>query len=84
MTETEAIVAAVYTDVLRVEAVGPDDDIFEIGGDSMQAVRIALRLEIHFGVEIPIEALEGAARVRDVAALIDRRRGACPAARAAP
>ena len=80
LTATEVVVASVYSDILGVERLGPDDDIFEVGGDSMQAVQIALRLENQFDVEIPIETLEGSARVRDVAALIDRQRGATPAA----
>ena len=68
----EEAVASVFSQVLKVEGIGPDDDIFELGGDSMQAVQIAMQLEERFDVEIPLEELEDSARVRDAAAFIER------------
>jgi acyl carrier protein len=73
MTPTEEVVASAYTAILGVADLEAHDDIFDIGGDSMQAVQIALRLEIRFDIEIPIETLEGSSRICDVAALIDRQ-----------
>ncbi|MFF6952986.1 non-ribosomal peptide synthetase [Streptomyces iakyrus] len=37
-------VAAVWAQVLDVERVGPDDDFFLLGGDSLRAIRAAARL----------------------------------------
>ena len=73
MTPTETLVASVYAEIMDLHDLQQTDDIFELGGDSMQAVQIALKLEILFEVEIPIESLEGSARILDVAALIDRQ-----------
>ncbi|MGV9849030.1 condensation domain-containing protein [Streptomyces sp. NPDC003442] len=43
MTEVEAALASVWRDVLGVGDVGLDDDYYALGGDSVQAVRIATK-----------------------------------------
>ncbi|MFF4407452.1 condensation domain-containing protein [Streptomyces sp. NPDC001404] len=43
MAETEAALASVWCEVLGVEHVGLDDDYYSLGGDSVQAVRIATK-----------------------------------------
>ncbi|WP_051827516.1 non-ribosomal peptide synthetase [Streptomyces bicolor] len=37
-------IAAVWSDVLGVRHIGPDDDFFRLGGNSLRAVRVAARL----------------------------------------
>ncbi|MBT2417247.1 amino acid adenylation domain-containing protein [Streptomyces sp. ISL-22] len=37
-------IAAVWSDVLGVERIGPHDDFFRLGGNSLRAVRVAARL----------------------------------------
>lgn len=37
-------IAAVWSDVLGVDGVGPHDDFFRLGGNSLRAVRVAARL----------------------------------------
>ena len=77
--ETEREVAKVFAEMLQVKWVKPEDDVFTLGGDSFEAVRIALELEYRFNVELPTEVLESAGRVRDLAAWIDsHRRPAAP------
>ena len=50
----EEILAGIYAQVLGVERVGVDDSFFELGGDSMSAMRVVAainsRLEAHVGV----------------------------------
>ncbi|MCX4967003.1 condensation domain-containing protein [Streptomyces sp. NBC_00654] len=43
MTAVEATLAGIWRDILGVEHVGPDDDYYTLGGDSVQAVRIAAK-----------------------------------------
>jgi acyl carrier protein len=71
MNETESEVAQVFAEILELEWVLPEDDIFALGGDSFEAVRIALELERRFQVEFPVDLLESACRVRDLAAWLD-------------
>jgi acyl carrier protein len=68
-------VRAIYADILEVPQVAPDDDIIILGGDSVQAVQIALELEMRLGVEISLGLLEEkGGRVDAVAAFIAGRR----------
>ena len=70
---TERAVAEVFAAVLNVQWVSLEDDIFALGGDSFEAVRVALELERRFQIEFPVELIESAGRVRDVAAWISAR-----------
>jgi acyl carrier protein len=55
--ELEASIAKIWADVLRIEDVGRNDNIFELGGDSLHMTQIASRMWKYLGVEIPIELL---------------------------
>jgi hypothetical protein len=43
-TELAGRLAAIWADVLGLDAVGPDDDFFALGGNSLRAVRVAARI----------------------------------------
>ncbi|NEA29022.1 phosphopantetheine-binding protein, partial [Actinomadura bangladeshensis] len=53
----EAAVAGIVGDLLGIEAPGIDDDFFELGGDSLVAMRVATRIRRALGVELPVRAL---------------------------
>ena len=55
--EIEAWLAGVWRDVLGVESVGPDDDFFELGGQSILAHRLAMRIAEESGVALPPQAV---------------------------
>ncbi|MFK4067123.1 amino acid adenylation domain-containing protein [Streptomyces sp. NPDC029674] len=42
-TEAEAVLLGVFRDVLGTEAIGPDDDFFAIGGDSIVSLQVVSR-----------------------------------------
>ena len=42
---TEAELAAIWRDILGVSDISPDDNFFDVGGDSLSAVTVALRAE---------------------------------------
>ncbi|HEY0016585.1 MAG TPA: amino acid adenylation domain-containing protein [Longimicrobium sp.] len=56
-TEAERKVAAVWTEVLGVEAVGAHDGFFDLGGHSLLLVKVQGRLREAFGVPVPITHL---------------------------
>lgn len=50
----EAVMAAIWKTWLGVAAIGPDDDFFDLGGDSLVALNIMLDIERRFGVRLPV------------------------------
>jgi phthiocerol/phenolphthiocerol synthesis type-I polyketide synthase E len=55
--EVEEQVAAIWREVLGVDAVGVHDSFLELGGDSLLATRMMSRLGHVFGVELQIGAM---------------------------
>ncbi|MDA9983350.1 AMP-binding protein, partial [Gammaproteobacteria bacterium] len=50
----QSALATVWHDVLNIDGLGPDDDFFMLGGDSLSAVRLLVAVEDVFGVQLPI------------------------------
>lgn len=73
-SETERAVMEVWRDVFRLDEVSPDDDVLELGVNSLAAVEMCVRLEQRFGVEVTAASLLTASTVAQLAALIDERR----------
>ena len=70
MSATEAVIAAVWRDVLGVPTVGSDDDFLAMGGDSLIAVRIATRLRERLGCEVAASSLFRGGTVAGLARLL--------------
>lgn len=63
LSPTQARVAAVFCEVLDVTQVEVDSDFFELGGQSILALRLVSRLSEDFGVELPLQVLFEASTV---------------------
>jgi acyl carrier protein len=70
-TEEEAILAAIWRGVLRVDRVGILDDFFRLGGDSILATRILSQVRSAFNVELSTIALFETSTLEDMAAAIE-------------
>ncbi|HEY3381340.1 MAG TPA: amino acid adenylation domain-containing protein, partial [Vicinamibacterales bacterium] len=70
VSAAERVIAAVWSDVLGVAAVGPEDDFLMLGGDSLQAVRIAARLSDRLGCDVAANALFRGSTVAGLARLL--------------
>jgi acyl carrier protein len=66
-------VAAVFERVLGVRAATSEDNLASLGGDSLQAVEIALELERHFAVPLPVETFNAAQSIGELARWIAAR-----------
>jgi acyl carrier protein len=83
-TETERVLAAIWTDLLPVERVGVHDDFFDLGGHSLTATRILSRLRKELDVQLPLAVLFEEPTVERLARVVEIERGDAPAAQAAP
>lgn len=54
-TETEARLATIWRDLLETATVSRTDNFFDIGGHSLLAVLMIVRVKETFGVELPVE-----------------------------
>jgi acyl carrier protein len=57
LSAAEATVAAIWQDVLGLDAVGMEDNFFDLGGHSLKATRVLSRLRAQLNVEMPLRAL---------------------------
>jgi amino acid adenylation domain-containing protein len=59
-TLIEAALAWIWADVLALERIGIHDRFLELGGDSLMATRVLVRIRDRLGLEVPLQAiLEG-------------------------
>src|SRR5262249_44572553 len=65
--EMERALAEVWREVLGVERVGRHDNFFDLGGDSIVAVRVVSRLRQTLKVDVPVRAVFTAPTVAELA-----------------
>jgi amino acid adenylation domain-containing protein len=71
LSGTEARVLAIWRDALRLRDLGPDDDFFESGGDSLLAVGVLVRVERELGIRVPVRVLVEGRSVRRLVAMLE-------------
>jgi acyl-coenzyme A synthetase/AMP-(fatty) acid ligase/acyl carrier protein len=57
----------IFESVLGDVRATPEDNISSLGGDSLQAVKVAVELEYRFGVAIPVDVFESTQTIRELA-----------------
>ena len=70
-TETQKKLAAIWAGLLKTERVGITDDFFDIGGNSLLAIRLSLQIPEVFGVSLPMGAFFPSATVESLALAIE-------------
>ncbi|WP_131810084.1 phosphopantetheine-binding protein, partial [Mycolicibacterium fortuitum] len=66
-TATEEILAGIYAQVLGLERVGVDDSFFDLGGDSLSAMRLLAAVNSHLDVDMGVRTLFDAPTVAQLA-----------------
>ena len=56
-TQTEKIIADVFADVLGINRVGVDDSFFDLGGDSLSAMRVIAAINTSLDIQLPVRTL---------------------------
>lgn len=71
--EVLARLTSVWEDMLRTAPIAPDQNYFDLGGDSILAVQLFLRVEQEFGVKLPLATLFDAPTIHELAQLLCTR-----------
>lgn len=68
----EQVLCQLFQDVLDVEKVNADDNFFDLGGQSIQAMRLLLMIESKIGPELTIDELFDAPTAAQLATRLDQ------------
>lgn len=72
-TAAEELVAAIFAELLGVEKIGVYEDFFELGGNSLLAIKAMARIRTQLDVDVPVRGLFTYATVAELAGEIERR-----------
>ena len=72
---TEEILAGIYARILGLERVGVDDSFFDLGGDSLLAMRLIAAINTALDADLAVRALFDAPTVAQLAPRIDEGSG---------
>ncbi|WP_459973699.1 amino acid adenylation domain-containing protein, partial [Mycobacterium sp. MUNTM1] len=77
-TETEKVVAGVFAEVLGLDRVGVDDSFFDLGGDSLSAMRLIAAVNTGLDADLSVRAVFEAPTVAQLAPRIGQGGGLEP------
>ena len=66
-TSTEAAIASIWADVMGHEPIDVNDHFYDLGGESLQALRIMARIRKTFDVDVDLQSLLEAPTVAELA-----------------
>jgi amino acid adenylation domain-containing protein len=72
---TSGRLARLWAEVLERDSIEPDDDFFALGGSSISAGQILSRVQAELGVDLTFRDIFDAPTLRELAAVVDGRRG---------
>ncbi len=75
VNEVEAVLAAIWRDILGVEDVGPASNFFDLGGHSLLSVQMLARIQDVFDVKPSLSAVYTCPTLRAMASAIARQTG---------
>ena len=70
--QMEGAIATIWQDVLGVKQVGIHDNFFDLGGDSLIATQLIVRVRQSFSVDLPVASLIEEPTVASLAKLIEK------------
>ena len=72
-TNTEIRLAQIWSQVLDIPKIGAEDNFFDLGGDSVLASQVMIRVQSDLGTEIPMRCFFESPTLRNIAKAIDVR-----------
>ncbi|MDR0841857.1 MAG: condensation domain-containing protein [Acidobacteriota bacterium] len=79
-SRTEAVIGEIWAELLRLDKISPQDDFFEMGGDSITLMTMLFRTGDVFDVEIRPATVMDAPTLREFCRAIDEMRQGVPSA----
>jgi acyl carrier protein len=76
--EIEIALVAIWKDILRLDEIGVDDSFLELGGDSLQLMRMFNRTRDVFGHDVSIAEFFAAPTVSGLAKIFEQLDKAAP------
>ena len=73
--EVEAALCEVWSQLLGIPNIAPDEDFFVLGGHSLLAVELALQVQRHFDIDLSLSVLARRSRVSELAEYIIATQG---------
>jgi amino acid adenylation domain-containing protein len=70
-TETEKSLARIWSELLKIETVGVQDDFINLGGHSLKAIDAVHEISERFNVNIPIGTLYKLSNIKNIARYIE-------------
>src|SRR5690606_40972760 len=70
LSANEKLVADIWSQVLKINELRPEDDFFELGGHSLLTVEVMTRIERTIGVSLPLTSIFKHSVLRDFARLV--------------
>jgi thioesterase domain-containing protein/acyl carrier protein len=74
-TEAERVIAGIYAQVLGIEQVGVDDSFFDLGGDSLSAMRVIAAVNAALSAQLPVRTMFYAPSVRNLSEQLGQHDG---------
>lgn len=72
-TETERALVEIFQNMLGLDQVGVDDNLFELGADSLTAVQLLIEIESRFATELSLLSLFDAPTIENLARHLETR-----------
>ncbi len=69
--QVESLLAGIWQQVLRLPRVGRKDNFFQLGGHSILAMQVTVRLRSELSIEVPISLVFERQTLEDLAAAVD-------------
>jgi len=69
-SDTAARLTRIWQEMLDVESISPDQNYFDLGGDSILAVQLFIQIEQEFKVKLPLATLFDAPTIRELAEVL--------------
>jgi amino acid adenylation domain-containing protein len=71
-TPAEHILAEIWAEVLDLGRVGRQDNFFDLGGHSLFAIEVQVRIQEEFDIDLPLRTVFDAPTLRELASVIER------------